>query len=566
MKTMKSTVARLFALCLTVAMVLSMATMGAFAAPITSTTQTGSITITGSANDVGAEVSLYKIINVNMVNANGSIQPKDPVYTWEEAVGKWVAMLYPQYAKVIEHKTESEEGTTTTYTYEVTKAFSEADAAILGAFYHDLEGSGKLGTAAKTVKLESTSATISDVAMGQYLVTASKAGNTYNPATATLYPVWSDSSKSWELNDATVVLKSKGGIEKNVDGTGDLDYSIGDTVTYRLDVAIPVYPEAGPNEIIYTDFKVGDSMGKGLDFGGLKTVKVYANTSPDSYVKDDLVGAADLIYTIAAQTNGFEIDFNYDAVKTAVSACTYVHVVYTATLNEDAFTTDVLGNKAYVGVNTNPYDKGSYEKTEVEKEVYTYGFTVTKVGEDGKPLPGVEFKLYSDEACANEIKFVEKGNGVYTKATEEQITSNKNIADALVTNKNGQFQVQGLDCGTYYLKETKAADGYVLPGDIITVTLVDNEPDGKLDDCTVTGSTVLKKDPLVSPLIIGEDNETIKEGDNIFEFQVKNDKPGFNLPTTGGMGTVLFTAGGLVIMACGAALVLVTLKKKKAED
>ena len=447
MKTMKSTVARLFALCLTVAMVLSMATMGAFAATIEKVDQTGKVTVIGSANDVGATVNLYKIINVNMVNANGSIQPKDPVYTWEEAVGKWVAMLYPQYAKVIEHKTETEEGTTTTYTYEVTKAFSEADAAILGAFYHDLEGSGKLGTDAKTVKLESTSATISDVAMGQYLVTASKTGNTYNPATATLYPVWSDSSKSWELNDATVVLKSKGGIEKNVDGTGDLDYSIGDTVTYRLDVAIPVYPEAGPNEIIYTDFKVGDSMGKGLDFGGLESVKVYANTSPDDYVEDDLVGAADLIYTITAQTNGFEIVFNYDAVKTAVSACTYVHVVYTATLNEDAFEEDVLGNKAYVGVNTNPYDKGSYKKTEVEKEVYTYGFTVTKVGEDGKPLPGVEFKLYSDEACANEIKFVDKGNGVYTKATEEQITSNKNIADALVTNKNGQFQVQGLSPG-----------------------------------------------------------------------------------------------------------------------
>ena len=564
MKMMKSTVARLFALCLTVAMVLSMATMGALAATtIEKVDQTGKVTVIGSANDVDATVNLYKIINVNMVNANGSIQPKNPVYTWEEAVGKWVAMLYPQYAKVIEHKTETEEGTTTTYTYEVTKAFSEADAAILGVFYQDLEGSGKLGTAAHTTKLDTMPKDISGVAMGQYLVIASKNGNTYNPATATLYPVWNDSSKSWELNDATVVLKSKGGIEKNVDGTGDLDYSIGDTVTYRLDVPIPVYPEAGPNEIIYTDFKVGDSMGKGLDFGGLKTVKVYANTSPDSYVKDDLVGAADLIYTIAAQTNGFEIDFNYDAVKTAVSACTYVHVVYTATLNEDAFTTDVLGNKAYVGVNTNPYDKGSYKKTEVEKKVYTYGFTVTKVGENDEPLPGAEFKLYSDAACTNEIKFVDKENGVYTKATEEQIKEGSGIATALVTNANGQFQVQGLACGTYYLKETKAPDGYVLPANPIKVELVDSEPDGELDGCSVEGGIVPNE---MSPLAVGEPGEEIQTGDNIFEFVVKNEKPGFNLPTTGGMGTVLFTAGGLVIMACGAALVLVTLKKKKAED
>ena len=52
----------------------------------------------------------------------------------------------------------------------------------------------------------------------------------------------------------------------------------------------------------------------------------------------------------------------------------------------------------------------------------------------------------------------------------------------------------------------------------------------------------------------------------MFTVNLKNAEPGFELPTTGGMGTVLFTAGGLVIMACGAALVLVTLKKKKAED
>ena len=570
MKTMKSTMARLFALCLTVAMVLSMATMGAFAAPITSTTQTGSITITGSANDVGAEVSLYKIINVNMVNANGSIQPKDPVYTWEEAVGKWVAMLYPQYAKVIEHKTETEEGTTTTYTYEVTKAFSEAGAAILGAFYHDLEGSGKLGTAAHTITLDTMSKDISGVAMGQYLVTASKAGNTYNPATATLYPVWG--TNSWELNDATVVLKSKGGIGKEVVG-GDLGYAVGDTVTYRLDVAIPVYPKAGPDEeIIHKRFEVGDTMGKGLTFSGLKDeegndlVKVYANTSPNSYDKDkDLVpmgSVEDANYTISEAENGFEIRFNYDKLKATVGTDTYVHVVYTATLNEDAFEKDALGNEAYLGVNTDPYDNDSYEKTTVKKKVYTYGINVDKVdANDLVALLGAEFKLYSDKECTKEIKFVDS-DGYYTRAKDQE-----SAGVTLKTNGLGQVILGGLDVGTYYLKEVKAPDGYQLPSDkdaVTTIVMTDdkigtgegakNGQDGVLEQekTSATGNMVVA-------------NSTSIINNNVISFQLGNNKPGFELPTTGGMGTVLFTAGGLVIMACGAALVLVTLKKKKAE-
>lgn len=549
MKTMKSTMARLFALCLTVAMVLSMATMGAFAAPITSTTQTGSITITGSANDVGAEVSLYKIINVNMVNANGSIQPKDPMYIWDTTVAQWVKDNYAAYINATNNA--------------VTDAFAKEGAKKLGDFYKALATSGVLGTAAETVKLESTSATISKMAMGQYLVTASKAGNTYNPAVATLYPQWGDhdagapdsefTRETWYVEDATVVLKSKGDIDKDVDD-GDQSHAIGDTVKYRLDVAIPVYPEAGPDEIVYTTFKVGDTMGKGLDFDGLDTVKVYANTSPNDYVEDDLVDAVDLIYTITAQTNGFEIDFNYDAMKTAVSACTYVHVVYTGTLNEDAFTMDELGNKAYVEVNTNPYDESSEEREEVEKKVYTYGITVTlKDAGSSDMLEGGQFQVKQGDTV---IKFIDNEDGTYTVANEK--TKAANTVDVVVTDENGQLVLEGVDATTYTITEVAAPGGYQLPNNpVVTVEMVDNkdengEIDGILDGKEATGDA----DFLAGSSYSGK----------MFTVNLKNAEPGFELPTTGGMGTVLFTAGGLVIMACGAALVLVTLKKKKAED
>ena len=567
MKTMKSTMARLFALCLTVAMVLSMATMGAFAAPITEAGQKGTITINSAASDNGAVVNLYKLMDVNLVNANGTIQPKDPMYTWVGAVATWLK------------SNETYKGYINDSNNAVTDSFKNATAAELSKFFHDMKAAIEPGKDGKIelvltpatkepITISSTSQEITGMEMGQYLVIAEKSSYVYSPATVTLAPVWDGENEKWVLNDASVTVKGKGGIEKTVTG-GDLQYAVGDTVNYRLDVVIPVYPEAGPDEeIIHKRFEVGDTMGKGLTFGGIKNVKIYANTSSDSYNEQELVaeqteGLEGPNYavkeTLEEGTNrviGFEINFKYDNLKATVGADTYVHVVYTATLNEDAFTTDDLGNTAYVGVNTNPYDKGSYEKTEVEKEVYTYGINVTKVdAEDGVALLGAEFKLYSDAACKNEIKFV-GANGTYTRAKNQEGES-----VTLSTNGLGQINLGGLDVGTYYLKEVKAPDGYQLPSDkdAVTTLVMDdttggtpNGADGNLDSGTATGSMV-------------EENTTATNG-NMLSFKLMNTKPGFELPTTGGMGTVLFTAGGLVIMACGAALVLVTLKKKKAED
>ena len=545
MKTMKSTMARLFALCLTVAMVLSVATMGAFAAPITKVDQEGTITINSAASDNGAVVNLYKLMDVNLVNANGTIQPKDPMYTWVGAVATWLK------------SNETYKGYINDSNNAVTDSFKKATAEELSKFFYDVKTAMEpkedepidlvLSPATKEpITIEATSQKINEMEMGQYLVIAEKSAYVYSPATVTLAPVWDGEQEEWVLNDAAVTVKGKGGIEKTVTG-GDLQYAVGDTVNYRLDVVIPTYPEGATEPA----FDVGDKMGVGLTWSG--SVTVYWST--DGKLNTGNTVSADY-YTLATPETDedledditFEVQFNYDKLTTDYRTAKYVHVVYTATLNEDAFTTDDLGNKAYVGVNTNPYDDGSYETTTTEEDVYTYGIDVTKVdANDLVALLGAEFKLYSDDTCTKEIKFV-GSDGVYTKALDQE-----SAGVTLETNGLGQITLGGLDVGTYYLKEVKAPGGYQLPtSPVTTITLTDSEPNGKLDDgTTASGSMLVDK---------------VSADGNVISFKLGNTKPGFELPTTGGMGTVLFTAGGLVIMACGAALVLVTLKKKKAED
>lgn len=104
----------------------------------------------------------------------------------------------------------------------------------------------------------------------------------------------------------------------------------------------------------------------------------------------------------------------------------------------------------------------------------------------------------------------------------------------------------GLDVGTYKLEEVKAPKDYTLLKDKIEFTITDANPgpDGVIDGNSSEKVTVNGTDT-------GRLTTTIT-----------NNK-GFNLPSTGGMGTYIFTIGGLVVMA-GAVLLLVSSKKKRA--
>ena len=176
-----------------------------------------------------------------------------------------------------------------------------------------------------------------------------------------------------------------------------------------------------------------------------------------------------------------------------------------------------------------------------------------KVDKNNNGLPGAEFTLSSEEGTA--LKFNGQ-NGVYTYNSQ-----NTGTVDELTVADDGTLSIKGLDEGTYTLKETKAPDGYVLPNGEITITIADaegGEADGTIDGrgntiVTANGSAELKGDVSING--------------NIVSFNVQNtssEDAGFQLPTTGGMGTMIFTIAGILIMAGAITMVVVISRKKRA--
>lgn len=528
--TKKKTIpAKLLAFCLALMLTVSMA-LTAAAAPITADNQSGTITVQGLASDAGAQVSVYKIIDVNF-DATAQ-QPYEPVYIWNEAVANWVAENYPDYIDTANGNA-------------VTKAFNyNLDAKDKKDFYVDL------GAVINTLQTPATDAqTLAapdyavdfTVEMGQYIALATKAGSNYDPTSANLVPTYNEGTHKWELNDVQVVLKGEGSsIDKDVQDPDDNTVAIGDEVGYRLDALTPIYPD----DAVAKRFTIGDTLSKGLT---LDIDSIVVKVGNDAATAKRVVNTTNKYYTLTIRDAsdpegaGFDIEFKYDAlVADYPGAHTYVE--YFATVNEFAFEKDALGNSSYVGVNTDPYDENSYEENPGEdKEIYTYGVTINKVDEDQNPLSGAEFKLYSDAQLQNEITFIKVSDGTYRIATEDDIGTPSDpgdVAETLVVDSNGVLNLQGLDLGTYYLKEVKAPGGYNLLQNAVEIKLTDADKNGKLDNGTDNVLTGIK---------------------------VVNSK-GFNLPVTGGIGTVLFTVVGVVLMASGVLLVLVYRKKRQHSD
>lgn len=577
---MKKKLHRWAALCLTLALTFCLALPVWADEPetyqITSATK-GTITLTWDAGDTEGNTVTATAYQVISVNYDYDVDvPKNPEFTWVDAVRPWVSSGYSAYINGTDGFV-TESFNTETVRAETMKAFADAMANAIRK--------GTISTqAAKTGTSSSDSLQLTDLDMGAYLILLEGGTKIYEPVFVSIVPTWNEGSSSWELNNLSqsATVKSQAltltktvydkdnlttpltedEYQAGIAGTSKYaQVSIGDTVTYMLVANVPDYPA----NATATGYQISDDLPSGMTLNNA-SVQVYGmatgslNTEAGTLLTAGTGEAYTLTTTDATRpgTGTTSVDFNLEFDYSKIKNYDKIRVVYTATANSNIYVvgqnSNTTGNQntAYLDYNNNPYEVTpiSWKNAEDTATVYTYGIKVNKVDDEGQALSGAKFTLSANANGDTPIEFV-GSNGTYCKATSDETGVTEIEVDS-----NGLLTLSGLDAGTYYLTETKAPGGYNKLSAPILVEIKDLK-NGIAD--------AEPKGPNGKPEYTPANRAETEANDGYVPLTVVNSK-GFTLPSTGGMGTVLFTAIGIVLMGGGLVLLLLYLRRRNRAE
>lgn len=336
----------------------------------------------------------------------------------------------------------------------------------------------------------------------------------------------------------------------------DTDYNVGDMVPYKITIDVP------SNITNLKEFTLTDTP-TNLDD---KEVNLQC---------EDL-DVAENAYSVAKEgEHGFKITFT--TANMASYAGKQIVVTYNAKLLDSADTTTVenpntakleYSNEILPGQNDidNPNKPESADTTpgkdsiEDNAVVYTFKLQILKKAEkaDGAPLQDVEFDLYKEVSAGTKNAITgDDAKNVGLSSDKHWLKIN---TGSLKTDGNGEVSQSGLAHGIYYLVETKTVGGYNLLKAPVEVKLdfvytTTTKKEYVIDE---NGVKTLVKNKIEKTTF----TENGAKSTGIHTETIIN-KKGFELPITGGMGTVLFSIAGFALMA-GAAFVLLKGRRKDA--
>ena len=363
------------------------------------------------------------------------------------------------------------------------------------------------------------------------------------------------------------------------------DYAVGDTIEYKVKVVIPA------NIGKLKNFFLTDTPTNLTD--KTDSIKFYSDANCTTAITstDILIGTDGIA---AYETDGFKITFDTTKLNDKLYAGKTIYIKYNAELKKEAAVTTTEGNHNTIDLtyskktstdNTGTETKPDWNKIEDTAVVYTFQIDITKTDGSKNALNGVEFDLYDEVA-----------KGTADTLTEEQAKAlgftNTSVAykkvDHGVTAGSGELTFKGLSNSStnvaggtnrYWLVETKTVNGY---------NLLAKPVEAKLSIAYMTKWTEKNKyengkfvkhertevkemfDPdevkngrdEAAVMNSGKQKGTDKDGTTIGSLRTEIiNKKGFQLPVTGGFGTLLFSGIGVLLVLAGVA-VLFSMKKK----
>lgn len=376
-------------------------------------------------------------------------------------------------------------------------------------------------------------------------------------------------------DDLTAVFKHEEGPAINVrvnDDSRDIDDwkktaggRVGEPMDFYMEVSTPAYTD---NSFNITKLTANCQLA-GLNYveGSMKPTAL-PNADSDA-VKDAIIQT-----TVGADGN-LTVELDYSKIRNAATGRGLIYLHFQATVAPDA----VAESEASATAKLEYVFSMEADKTKTTADstaaVYNYDFTLFKksnelnnpddAGSGHQPLAGAGFTLYADEAMTKAINMVKvEANGdagAYYRpalAGEEGAVAQM---DANMGNDNNTLSIRGLDVGSYYVKETKTPSGYYAPkgGFKLELTAERDSSESLVKTLSKGGVFGALKD--ADRALVQRDE--VNKGLNRFEADLLNSSTPV-LPTTGGVGTVMFTVIGLLCM--GAALWFFLFARRRRED